>query len=499
MSNIAQPAANGPIVPSTATAERHPAGLPVLFFTEMWERFSYYGMRALLVLYLVNAVGYKREDALEIYAIYTGLVYLTPILGGYLADRYLGLRKAILIGGFTMMLGHFAMAVPALLNVALGLLIVGNGFFKPNISTLLGTLYRPHDPRRDGGFTIFYMGINLGAFFSPLIAGTLGEKVGWHWGFMSAGVGMAIGILVFTRGQHMLGGAGFKSDQTRLTGRDWAHILALSVSAIPLVFLVMIAWRWISGWWSPLPLLVKLAIGAGLCAAAVLTPRLFSERKSDVEPLTREDWHAMLVIVIVAVFVIMFWMGFEQAGGTMNLFADKQTERMLFGWEMPTSYFQSINPLAIVALAPIMAAMWTRLDRSRYAISDPAKQGGGMIVLGLGFVVMAIAQERADLIGRVGPQWLACVYLLHTLGELMLSPIGLSFVTKLAPARLAAMMMGLWFTSNAIANYFAGVLEAMLAGSGIPLYWFLVATSMGGGVALLLITPLLNRLAHGRG
>jgi POT family proton-dependent oligopeptide transporter len=419
-------------------------------------------------------------------------------LGGYLADRYLGLRKAILVGGITMMLGHFAMAVPALLDLALGLLIVGNGFFKPNISTLLGSLYRAHDPRRDGGFTIFYMGINLGAFFSPLIAGTLGEKVGWHWGFMSAGVGMAIGLSVFVLGQHTLGRAGLNANRVRLELPDWWQVLALSAAAVPLVLLVLALWPSIGAWWSPLPLAARLAIGVGLCAAAALAPRVFGRRDAGNAALTRADWHAMLVIGVIAIFVILFWMGFEQAGGTMNLFADQQTERTLFGWEMPTSYFQSINPLAIVALAPLMAAMWTRVDRSRYAISDPAKQALGMIVLGFGFVVMALAQERADLVGKVGPEWLAAAYLLHTLGELMLSPIGLSMVTKLAPARLGAMMMGLWFASNAIANYLAGVLEARLAGSGIPLYWFLVATSIGGGVLLLLITPLLKRLMHGR-
>ncbi len=485
--------------PDTATPAKHPAGLPVLFFTEMWERFSYYGMRALLVLYLVNAVGYAREDALEIYGIYTMLVYLTPIVGGYLADRYLGMRKAILIGGLTMMLGHFAMAVPSLLNVALGLLVIGNGFFKPNISTLLGTLYREHDPRRDGGFTIFYMGINLGAFLAPLVAGTLGERIGWHWGFMSAGVGMAIGLIVFLRGQHTLGSAGFRSNQTRLTRGDWMQIVIATAMTIPLVLVAIFLWHWMSAWWLPLPLFIKFAIGLSVLATAIAAPRLFSQRKTDNAPLTREDWHSLLVITLIAIFVILFWMGFEQAGGTMNLFADKQTERVLFGWEIPASSFQAINPLAIVALAPLLAPLWIRLDRSRYAISDPAKQGIGMMVLGLGFVVMAIAQERADAIGKVGPEWLAGAYLLHTLGELMLSPIGLSMVTKLAPARLGAMMMGIWFTANGIANYLAGVLEARLAGSGIPLYWFLVATSIAGGAALLILSPLLKRLMHGRG
>lgn len=485
-------------VTGARTDEAHPPGLRVLFFTEMWERFSYYGMRALLVLYLVNAAGYRRDDALEVYAIYTGLVYLTPIVGGYIADRYFGLRKAILFGGLTMMLGHFAMAVPSLLNLALGLLIVGNGFFKPNISTLLGTLYRPHDPRRDGGFTLFYMGINLGAFFSPLVAGTLGERVGWHWGFMSAGVGMAIAILVFSLGQRTLGNAGFKAGQTRLTATDWTHIVVGAGFTIPLVLLLLAAWQAVSGLWAGLPLLAKLVVGISLCVAAIWVPRAFATHPSAAR-LTRDDWRAMAVIAVIAVFVIVFWMGFEQAGGTMNLFADRQTDRLIFGWDMPASYFQSINPLAIIVLAPLMAALWTRLDRSRYALSDSAKQGLGMVVLGLGFIVMAVAQGRADAIGKVGPQWLACAYVLHTLAELMVSPIGLSMVTKLAPAQLGAMMMGLWFTSNAIANYLAGMLEALLSGSGIPLYWFLVATSISAGIVLLLLTPVLNRLSGDRG
>src|SRR6185295_4681369 len=280
-----------------------------------------------------------------------------------------------------MAMGHFAMAFPPLLHLALGLLIIGNGFFKPNISTLLGTLYREHDPRRDGGFTIFYMGINLGAFLAPLVAGTLGERIGWHWGFMSAGVGMAIGLFVFLRGQHTLGSAGFTSDQTRLTRGDWTQIVIATTLAIPLVLTAIVLWRWMSAWWSPLPLLAKLAIGVGVLAATGVAPRLFGRQKTDRAPLTREDWHALLVIIIIAIFVILFWMGFEQAGGTMNLFADKQTERMLFGWEIPASSFQAINPLAIVALAPLLAPLWVRLDRSRYAISDPAKQGIGMIVL----------------------------------------------------------------------------------------------------------------------
>ena len=462
----------------------------MLFFTEMWERFSYYGMRALLVLYLVNALDYERADALALYGTYTGLVYLTPIFGGYLADRYLGYRKAILIGGIVMALGHFAMAFPPLLHLALGLLIIGNGFFKPNISTLLGTLYREHDPRRDGGFTIFYIGINLGALLSPLIAGTLGEKIGWHWGFASAGVGMLFAVTQFALGQHKLGGAGLPAGQDRLIARDWLHVLAVSAAMVPLVYATLGAWDAIAPVWNNTAGAIKIAIpGAAFIA-------FLAWQKSSC---SREEWQRVFAIVIMGVFVIFFWMGFEQAGGTMNLFADKLTDRAIFGWEMPASYFQGVNPLMIVLLGPLFSILWTRWDRSRFALSAPAKMALGMIILGAGFVVLAIAQGRADAVGKVGPQWLVCVYLLHTVGELCLSPIGLSMVTKLAPARLAAVMMGIWFAASAIANYLAGALEGLLAGSAIPLYWFLVGSSLGAGVLLLAITPMLSRLMHGKG
>jgi len=470
--------------------ERHPSGLFTLFFTEMWERFSYYGMRALLVLYLVNALDYPRSDALAIYGTYTALVYLTPIIGGYLADRYLGYRKSILIGALVMAMGHFAMAFPALLFPALGLIITGNGFFKPNISTLVGSLYREHDPRRDGGFTIFYIGINLGAFIAPLIAGTLGEKIGWHWGFASAGVGMLLAVTLFLRGQHNLGAAGLPAGQDRLVRRDWLHIALVSVSMIPLVFVAIGT----SGVLAPL----WHQVGTGLKVAIPVTA-FVAYLAWQLRTCTRDERHRVLAIVIVSIFVIFFWTGFEQAGGTMNLFADKLTDRTMLGWEMPATYFQGINPLLIVLLGPLFSMMWTRLDRSRFALPVSAKMGVGIIIMGAGFIVLAIAQGRADVVGKVGPQWLFVVYLLHTMGELCLSPIGLSMITRLAPVHLAAIMMGLWFTANAIANYLAGTLESLLAGSGIPLYWFLVASSLGAGILLLLITPLLKYLMHGKG
>ncbi|MBL8512024.1 MAG: peptide MFS transporter [Betaproteobacteria bacterium] len=479
-----------PDVKDASPSERHPPALSMLFFTEMWERFSYYGMRALLVLYLVNSVGYERKDALALYAVYTGLVYLTPILGGYLADRYLGQRKAILIGGIVMALGHFAMAFPALLNLALGLLIIGNGFFKPNMATMVGSLYRENDPRRDGGFTIYYMGVNLGAFLAPLVAGTLGEKMGWHWGFAAAGFGMCFGLAQFLWGQHKLGNAGFPAGKDRLDKQDWVHILLISLAMIPLVYMVITLWGSVGPLWNSLPPAINIALPVA-CFVGFL---IYAQRSC-----AQEEWHSILAIMILGVFVVFFWMGFEQAGGTMNLFADKQTDRMVLGWEIPASIFQAINPLAIVALGPVFSMMWIRLDQSRFALSTPAKMGVGMIVLGLGFVVLAIAQGQAEVSGKVGPQWLVIVYVLHTMGELCLSPVGLSMVTKLAPVRLAALMMGIWYTANAIANYLAGVLENLLAQSAVPLYWFLVGSSVGAGVLLLLLTPILKKLMHGKG
>jgi POT family proton-dependent oligopeptide transporter len=480
--------------------ERQPRALATLFFTEMWERFSYYGMRALLVLYLVHALGYRREDALELYATYTALVYITPILGGYLADRYLGQRKAILIGGITMAMGHFAMAFPPLLHLALALIVAGNGFFKPNITTLLGTYYREHDPRRDPGFTFFYMGINLGAFFSPLVAGTLGEKIGWHYGFASAGVGMCLGIAQFMLSGDRLGTGGLSSGRTRLGRADWLHVILISLAMIPLSYAVIGAWSLAGPAWHALSGFGKLAAVA--LAVAILwfgSSHLAGKRSAAPQPLSRDEWQRIVAIVILGFFVVFFWMGFEQAGGTMNLFADQQTERRLFGWEIPASYFQAINPLGIFVMGPVVAAIWLRVDRSRFALSTPAKMALGLLLLGLGFVVMALAQTRADAIGKVGPQWLFFVYVLHTLGELCLSPVGLSMVTKLAPARVAALMMGIWFVANAAANYLAGILEELLKGTAMPLYWFLVGTSIGAAVLLLLLTSGIKYLMHGKG
>lgn len=486
------------------STQSQPKGLYVLFFAEAWERFSYYGMRALLVLYLVSHLKYAEADALELYGIYTGLVYVTPIVGGYLADKYLGRRKAVIIGGIVMALGHFAMAFEPLLHAALGLLIVGNGFFKPNISTIVGGLYEPGDPRRDGGFTIFYMGINLGAFFSPIVCGMLGEKIGWHYGFAAAGFGMVAGIGVFLWGQKFFGNVGFPPNvkataETRLGAKDWTDIGIYTAAASAFVFGAIEAWKYIKPYYVMLSGWQLGLIGVGLLALGVLSKSL--RKKPEGAPdqsFTTEEIHRLAVIGILCVFVIFFWAGFEQAGGTMTIFAQKNTDRHLFGWEIPASLFQSINPMVIVFFAPVIAMLWTRIDKSRYALSTSAKMATGLVVLGLGFALLYVAQLRFDATGDpVSPLWLVAVYFIHTMGELCLSPIGLSMVTKLSPTRIVSLMMGLWFVSSAIANYFAGTLKSILANWNVPIYGFLVISSIGAGILLFAISPLLNKWTHG--
>jgi len=470
---------------------RQPRALWTLFRAEMWERFSYYGMRALLVLYLTKRLGYTREDALGVYAVFTGLVYLAPLAGGYIADRLLGFRKSILVGGTVMMIGNLAMTVPSLLHLALGLLIVGNGFFKPNISSLVGRQYRDRDPRRDAGFTYFYMGINLGAFLAPLVAGWLGERVAWHWGFASAAVGMAFGVIQFTVGQGRFGSTGLppgRDSPDQLLPRDWTHVALLSLGSIPFVYAALALLSAGAAAWALVPAQVRIAL-----PVLAIGWLLFSAHRSG----GRQDFERVLAIIVLCLFNVFFWMGFEQAGGTMNLFADQLTDRAVFGWQIPASYFQAVNPLAIVLLGPVLSAFWTRVDRSPRAFTSPAKMGIGMIILGLGFVILAIAQQRADRIGLISPLWLIGVYAVHTVGELCLSPIGLSMVTRVSPARMVAFMMGVWFCGVGAGNYLAGTLESLLAASKIPLYQFLVASSIGPGLLLLAVTPLLKRWMHG--
>lgn len=449
----------------------------------MWERFSYYGMRAILVLYLTLFIQYPREAALEIYGLYTGMVYLTPMLGGFLADRWLGYRGTVLAGALLMMVGHFAMAVPTLLFPALALLILGNGLFKPNISTIVGSLYLSGDPRRDAAFTIFYMGINLGAFFSPLVCSTLAESFSPHWGFGAAGVGMLISLIIFSLGLPTLPPA-----QGRWQPLSRNELLRISLTTgigVALAFggtalarslgrsFVSSAFQW-------------TVLGAILAVILYLLYRL----KSSAE------WKRTASIFILVIFTAIFWMGFEQAGGTMNLFAFEKTDRLIvignFQWEFPAPYFQSLNPLLIFILAPAFSVLWVALARQGREPITPVKMALGLFLLAIGFFVMSLAEARAAA-SKVSPLWLASVYLFHTLGELCLSPVGLSMVTKVAPASVAALMMGVWFLSSAFGNYMAGISEALLERYHLPLYPSLTGIALAAALILFLIARPLHK------
>jgi len=502
--------------------EGHPRGLYVLFGSEMWERFSYYGMRSLLVLYLTQRLGYSRKDALGLYATYTGLVYLTPLLGGPLADRYLGQRKAILIGGLLMTLGHFAMAFESHLYMALGLIILGNGFFKANVSTMVGQLYAPGDSRKDSAYTIFYMGINLGAFVSPLVCGWLGKNpnFGEHYGFGVAGAGMLIALLTFMTMQRTLGNQGYPPGRdpsiARLTALDYIHVIALTLLGVISIYAALTPAAKIAqaggnngrllvlAYWVLLAL-VYAAFTALLCRVAQgQVGGAGLKDQGDIaevitkSPFGRADWERLAVILVVSLFSIVFWMGFEQAGGTLTLFAEEKTNRVLIGEKpFPAAWYQSVDPLLIIAIAPLMSLLWNRLDRTKFSLNPVAKMGLGFVLLGIGMAVMATADGLASK-SRVGPWWLVVVYFFFTVGELCLSPIGLSLINNLAHPKVASLMMAIWFLCTAAANYLAGTLEHMLEGSKINLWHFLTFASVVPGVILLALIPLLKKLGHGR-
>ncbi|ACU07900.1 Di-/tripeptide transporter [Flavobacteriaceae bacterium 3519-10] len=448
---------------ATAVQTGHPRGLYLLFMTEMWERFSYYGMRAIFVLYMTRILLMDDAEASQIYGSYTGLVYLTPLLGGYLSDRFLGNRRSIEIGGILMALGQFIMFFSAsttgasaitLMWIGLTMLIIGNGFFKPNISTMVGQLYPQGDRRVDSAFTIFYMGINLGAFFAPLICGTLAEKVDFKWGFLAAGIGMVIGLVTFVIQKNKLLIDADNKPVGMPTNKFGIAQFGMVAGAIALIFFFM---NFKTMFQSDLDIIGYLIYGA-----MVAMPLLVLTDKS----LTKQERDRIMVIFILAFFVIFFWGAFEQAGASLTIFADRQTDRMLFGWEMPASYFQSVNPLAIILLAPLFSSMWLRLGNRGKEPSSPKKMAIGLALVSLGYVVIAFAVYGLGMMDKVSMFWLIALYVIHTMGELCLSPIGLSMVSKLSPLRFSSLLMGTWFLANAAANKFAGTLSALIPGSG---------------------------------
>jgi proton-dependent oligopeptide transporter, POT family len=481
--------------PAASAALRQPKGLKVIFLTEMWERFSYYGNQALLVLYLVNSLGFGNADALAMYGTYTMLLYMTPLLGGWIADRFLGLRLTAVIGAVVMMLGHFAMAVPSLLHFALGLLIIGNGFFKPSSTSLVGELYDgPEDARRDGGYTVYYMGINVGGILASLICGTLGETLGWHYGFASAGVGMAIGLITFVGWQNLLGRAGLRDDQRPIGMHNLPVIAIYTAVSVAVVVGVLAVWPFVSRVIDGTPGWALIAAAAALVAGVVAWWRRFAVGRDDYLPLTRGERRRVAALAVVVLFVAFFFVCVAQAGGSMALFADERTDRHVAGFEFPATWFQTINPVLVLLLAPLFSLLWTRINSSRFTLPDTAKIGLGMIVMGLGFVVMTAAQGRADVLGSVGPQWLAGAYTLQTIGEVMLTPIALSLSSRAAPERIVGLVMGVFLMTVGVANKIAGSLEAMLDGSGIQPYFVLMTVSIVLGLALLALAPMLTRI-----
>ena len=465
---------------SKLVTNKYPSSLRTLFFTEMWERFSYYGMRALLVLYLVNSLNYSESDALHIYAVYTGLVYLTPLIGGYLADRFLGTQKSIFIGGLTMMIGHFLMAFPDYLYLAIGMLIIGNGYFKPNISSLLGKLYKSNDVRRDSGFSIFYVGINVGAFLAPLIVGYVGETINWHYGFAIAGFGMLAGLIQFYYGQNKI----IKEDTTqqsrKLKSADWGLITIISLINIPLILLILEVNEVINNYFFE----ILLAL------VTFISFYLLTRKKQLLS--AKEDLKKIVYIGVLSIFVIFFWVGFEQAGGSLTLFANNSVDRNFLGFIIPASFFQSINPLIIILIGPMIANFWLRVDRSKSNINTPQKMGLGLLLLAGGFFLITLVNNSSD--SAISLWWLVGVYFLHTLGELCLSPIGLSMVSKVSPRKIASLMMGFWFLSSAVANFMAGKLPGILQANNLDLFTFLTVSSTVAGLLLLLISTFMERL-----
>ena len=460
--------------------KNNPHSLTTLFFTEMWERFSYYGMRALLVLYLVNSQNYSESDALHIYAVYTGLVYLTPLIGGYLADRFLGSQKAIFIGGLTMMIGHFLMAFPNFLYLAIGMLIIGNGYFKPNISSLLGRLYKPDDVRRDSGFSIFYVGINLGAFLAPLIVGYVGETINWHYGFAIAGFGMLAGLIQFYIGQNKIIKEDISSQSKKLNPADWGIITLVSLINLPLILVILELNQIINDFFFEI-----------LAILIILIFFYFITKKKQLLTV-KKDIKRIAYIGILSIFVIFFWVGFEQAGGSLTLFANNSVDRNFLGFVIPASFFQSINPLIIILIGPMIANFWLSVDRSKNKINTSQKMGLGLLLLASGFFLIMLVNNSSET--SISLWWLVGVYFLHTMGELCLSPIGLSMVSKVSPKKIASLMMGFWFLSSAVANFTAGKLPAILESNNLDLFTFLSVSSLVAGFVLIFISSFMEKL-----
>ncbi len=504
----------------------HPKGLYFVFTTAMSERISYYGMRAIFTLYLIKALLMDKELASSIYGNYTGLVYLTPLIGGYVADRYWGMRRSILWGAILMLVGQMFMFFSALyyqnselahwlMYIGLASLIFGNGFFKPNITTMVGSLYEPGDKRLDSAYTIFYMGVNVGAFIAPLLAGYLGDTgnpADFKWGFLAAAVGMFLSLILFIGWKNkfligpngeQLGLVAASKVESNKSEKDKAPAKTSSQNIKEFII-----------WAFGLVALFSLfhfafefdLIGAFIFSLCIVIPAYVITDRS----LTKIEKQRIAVIYMIAFFVIFFWAAFEQAGASLTYFADEQTNREIFGWTMPASYFQSFNPVFVVVFAPLMSWLWLKLGSKNMEPASPTKQAMGLFLLSVGYLVIALGVHGVEPGVKVSIMWLTGLYFIHSMGELMLSPIGLSMVNKLAPIRFASLLMGIWYLSMATANKFAGMLSGLYPEAGKPksfigfeiatMYDFFMLFVIISGVAAVILFGLskwLQKLMHG--
>lgn len=474
----------------------HPRGLATLFFTEFWERFSYYGMRGLLILFMTatltdGGLGMSAEKAGAIYGLYTAFVYLTALPGGWLADRVFGQRNAVLYGGIVIALGHFALAFESMsmFYAGLVLVVIGTGLLKPNISTMVAELYPEGGSRRDAGFSIFYMGINLGAFVAPLVLGWLRFRYGWHVAFAAAGVGMVLGLVQYLVGGRALGDAGRYRASADDTGSPRQRLLMAVGVGVGLVALLGLLRA--SG-------MVNIT-AEGLSTAGgtiiVLLSLLYFTYAFVAGGLSGPERSRLVVIAVLFVASAIFWAGFEQAGSSLNLFAERNTDLDLGTRVIPAEWLQSVNSFWIILLAPVFAGLWVSLGRSNREPTAPGKFVFGLLFMGLGFLVMVFAAQLSQNGVKVSPLWLVLTYLLHTIGELCLSPVGLSTVTKLAPYRMVGQMMGVWFMSVSLGNYIAGRTGGMFESLPLPqLFGNVAAIGIGAALLLALVVPITRRM-----
>jgi POT family proton-dependent oligopeptide transporter len=475
----------------------HPRGLATLFFTEMWERFSYYGMRGILILFMVDAaatggMGLTDEKAAAIYGLYTAAVYLTALPGGWLADRILGQRSAVFLGGIVIASGHFSMAIPTTATFFLGLalIVIGTGLLKPNVSSIVGDLYPEGGARRDAGFSVFYMGINVGAFVGPIICGLLGEKINWHLGFSAAGIGMVLGLIQYRLGGKYLGDAGYiqPEEAERRPAAVRGLLLGIGLAAAIVVALALLQS-------SGMAHITFEGVAKGTAYVILGVAVLYFGSVLAFGELTGTEKKRIVVIFLLFLAAALFWSGFEQAGSSMNLFAERLTDRFVFGWEAPASALQAVNPLFIILLAPVFGSLWMWLSARKREPSIPAKFGAGLLLLAVSFLVMMWAATGASETHRVTPFFLVAAYFFQTCGELSLSPVGLSSVTKLAPKRLVSQMMGTWFMGSALGNLVAGLVAGQFQNIPLPTLFGRVALwAAAGGFLMLLFTGGIKKL-----